>query len=697
MALEIFRLFGSIFVDNEKANKSISDTGSRGEKLAKGLSSAFGTLGKVAVAGVGAAAAGIAGVTKLAVDSYAQYEQLTGGVETLFAESADTVIGYAKQAYITAGMNANEYMEAVTASSAAMIASLGGDTAAAAEKANMSISDMSDNANKMGSDLESLKNAYSGFAKGQFTMLDNLKLGYGGTQSEMQRLLDDAEKISGIKYDISSYADIVDAIHVVQTEMGITGTTAREAASTIEGSGNMMKAAWQNVLIGLSDTNQDLPALLDEAVNATMTFGDNIIPRVQVIMGQIGAAAQYIAPAILEQIPAVAGAVLPGLAESALNLVFSLGGMIVSNAPSVLSEFLPEMGAELISLLGMLWQMVLDAGPQELRDFADQYLNPLFDAINEKFQTFGDLISGVTEFVTEHKTALENVAVAVGVFVAALSALTSIPAMISGITATITAGIGVVSAGLAPLIALFTGSGGILGGLTAIVSALGGPVTLAIAAVIAAGVLLYKNWDTVKAKALEFGAGVLNTFRSVGDGVKNAWESAMNYLTEKIDNAKNKVKGAIDAIKGFFNFKFQWPNLPLPHFSISPDGWKIGDLLKGEIPSLAVKWFAQAMNEPMLLNGATIFGYGGGSLLGGGEVPGGEIISGRDAMARTVSGAVDSSMAPRFDRMLELMEAYMPLISKMGVVLDSGALVGELTPHIDSALGGRYDRYARGV
>ena len=217
--MNLFELFVKIGVDDQASDKISS--------LSSKLGSGLATAAKVGAAAVAAAGTAIVAIGKQAVEQYAEYEQLVGGVETLFKQSSDVVQQYAANAYKTAGMSANEYMETVTSFSASLLQSLGGDTEAASKYADMAITDMSDNANKMGTSMESIQNAYQGFAKQNYTMLDNLKLGYGGTKEEMQRLLDDAEKLSGVEYDISSYADIVDAIHVVQTEMGITGTTAK--------------------------------------------------------------------------------------------------------------------------------------------------------------------------------------------------------------------------------------------------------------------------------------------------------------------------------------------------------------------------------------------------------------------------------------------------------------------------------------
>ena len=247
----------------------------------KGISK-LGGLAKVGVASIGAMmGAGIVAfgaVTKASLDSVASMEQNIGGVETLFKDSADTVIANANRAYKTAGMSANEYMSNVTSFSASLLQSLAGDTQAAAEVADMAMTDMSDNANKMGTDMESIQNAYQGFAKQNYTMLDNLKLGYGGTKSEMERLLADAEKLTGVKYDINNLSDVYKAIHAIQENLGITGTTAEEAASTIEGSMNSAKAAWDNFLAGTATAEEFADAFGVAAENIIKNLGE-IVPR----------------------------------------------------------------------------------------------------------------------------------------------------------------------------------------------------------------------------------------------------------------------------------------------------------------------------------------------------------------------------------------------------------------------------------
>ena len=254
------------------------------------------TAGKAVAVGVGAGSAALVAMGKSAISAYADYEQLTGGVETLFKDMADEVIGNASKAYETAGLSANEYMETVTSFSASLLQSVGGDTVKAAQMADMAITDMSDNANKMGTSMEMIQNAYNGFAKQNYTMLDNLKLGYGGTKEEMARLLADAEKLSGQKFDLSSYADVVDAIHVIQTEMGITGTTAKEASSTISGSIAMTKSAWTNLMTGLADSNANIPALVGNVLSSGTTVLKNIIPVAKQVLESLPEAISEISP-----------------------------------------------------------------------------------------------------------------------------------------------------------------------------------------------------------------------------------------------------------------------------------------------------------------------------------------------------------------------------------------------------------------
>ena len=346
---------------------------------------------------------------KQSIQGFAEQEQLIGGVDTLFKESSAQVQQYANNAYKTAGMSANQYMETVTSFSASLLQSLGGDTKAAAEKADQAITGMSDNINKMGSDAQSVQNAYQGFAKANYTMLDNLKLGYGGTKEEMQRLLTDAEKISGIKYDISSYADIVDAIHVVQTEMGITGTTAKEAATTIEGSANSMKSAWSNLITGMSNENLDLDKLVQNVIDSVNTFADNLIPRLQIMLPRF---VQGLTQLISNMIPYVAPALellLPPLIEGIGGLVSG----IVQALPAAV-EAISAVIPMLVEQLTILLPQIISAGVEIIAALASgigENLPTLIPAVV-------DAIITITEGLIDH---IDLLIIAAGQLIAGLA------------------------------------------------------------------------------------------------------------------------------------------------------------------------------------------------------------------------------------------------------------------------------------
>lgn len=290
--------------------------------------------------GVKAVASGIKSLIGGAVEGHGEYEQLAGGVETLFKDSAQTVQDYANTAYKTAGLSANKYMETVTSFSASLLKSMGNDTDAAAEKANLAITDMSDNANKMGTDMQSIQNAYQGFAKQNYTMLDNLKLGYGGTKEEMQRLIDDANALNAAQgnytnYSIESYADIVDAIHTVQTEMGITGTTAKEASTTVEGSINSMKSAWANFVVGLGNDNADIADLSAQLIESVWTVAENVLPVIETVLTNIADTVKEQGPEMITKFVAYAIDKLPEVIALGLQMVLALVKGLAQNLPQL--------------------------------------------------------------------------------------------------------------------------------------------------------------------------------------------------------------------------------------------------------------------------------------------------------------------------------------------------------------------------
>ena len=412
--MNLFELFVKIGVDDQASGK----LGKIGQKLGNGLK----TAAKIGTAAVGAAAAGITALTTAAVNNYAEYEQLIGGVETLFKGSADKVQEYAANAYKTAGMSANEYMSTVTSFSASLLQSLGGDTDKAAEYANQALTDMSDNANKMGTSMEMIQNAYQAFAKQNYTMLDNLKLGYGGTKEEMARLIKDAAKLDkSIDANDMSFANIVKSINAVQTEMGITGTTALEAGQTISGSVASMKSAWTNLLTGLADGNADIGELVNNLVTTIVGDGSeenlgvfgNIMPAVQTALTGASTLISELLPQIVQIIPTIITENLPILAEAAISIVQSLADGISQNQGMLMTTAFETITYLATSLISMLPQIVALG-----LDLIVSLANGIADSLPELIPTIIDVVLQIVDTITDPSTLSNLLDAAIAVIVA---------------------------------------------------------------------------------------------------------------------------------------------------------------------------------------------------------------------------------------------------------------------------------------
>ena len=349
--MNLFELFVKIGVDDQASKK----IGNLSSKLGNGLK----TAAKIGTAAVTAAAAGITALTTAAVKNYAEYEQLVGGVDTLFKKSSQKVQEYAANAYKTAGLSANEYMSTVTSFSASLLQSLGGDTEKAAKYADMAISDMSDNANKMGTDMSLIQNAYQGFAKQNYTMLDNLKLGYGGTKEEMARLIKDAAKLDkSIDANDMSFGNIVKSINAVQKEMGIYGTTAKEASSTIQGSVNSMKASWQNLLTSFIGTGLSLEDEIENFVNSVSTVYDNIAPKIEIALDGAVQLIEGLFPKIAKKLPELVGSLLPSIVNGAVSIVQSFVTSIADNGDLLVQSAIDAVMTLANGILNMLPEII---------------------------------------------------------------------------------------------------------------------------------------------------------------------------------------------------------------------------------------------------------------------------------------------------------------------------------------------------
>ena len=421
--------------DTKDLTKKTSDATNVLKGFGKGLTGVVATGAVAATAAVVATTKAVVDLTKKSVEAYADYEQLIGGVETLFKESANKVEEYANQAYKTAGLSANQYMSTVTSFSASLLQSLGNDTEKAADYADRAIRDMADNANKMGTDISMIQSAYQGFAKQNYTMLDNLKLGYGGTKTEMERLISDAAKLTDVQKELGitvdandmSFANMVNAISVIQSKMGIMGTTAKEAEGTITGSLNMTKSAWDNLLAGLAKPDVDIGKLVDELIDSAMKFVDNVAPVIVRAVEGIANALPLIAQKIGDLLPQLIEKLLPPLINAVITLVQSLA----QNLPTIIMQLakglvqavkglvavLPQIIDALIKAAIAIIQALAEALPELLPQIIDAILSiipilidnlPLF--IKAGIQLIVGLVQGLIQSIPAIITALKNMA-----------------------------------------------------------------------------------------------------------------------------------------------------------------------------------------------------------------------------------------------------------------------------------------------
>ena len=683
--MNLMDLFVKISVD-DKASSQV-------ETLSGKLKSGLVTAAKVGAAAVAAAGTAIIAIGKQAIKQYAEYEQLVGGVETLFKQSSDTVMKYAENAYKTAGLSANKYMSTVTSFSASLLQSLGGDTEAAAKYADMAITDMSDNANKMGTSMEMIQNAYQGFAKQNYTMLDNLKLGYGGTKEEMQRLLEDAEKLSGIEYDISSYADIVDAIHVVQTEMGITGTTAKEAATTIQGSLASMKGAWKNLLTGVADDNANFEVLVSNFVDSLVTAGENIIPRVKVtiqgVTNLISQASQSIVPLVLQTLIETA----PSLISAGMDLVVALIDGISSNASSIgecimdiisvilnkLSESIPELLIAGVNIVFGLVQGLIEGIPAiiaALPTIITELVNGLLGAIPQIIQAGITLLTALVGALPEIIQAIVN---AIPLIIDGI-----INAIVQSIPLIIQAGIDLLMALIAALPEIITA---IVDAIPQIISGITDALIGNIDKIIDAGVQLFvaliENLPTIIVEIVkavpDIIAGIVKAFGDSawkiveigGDLIKGIWEGIKDAGAWLWDKITGFFDGIVDGIKDFLG--------------IHSPSRVFADMGKNMALGIGEGWDNQYDSIKKDIESGMSFDAG-------------TITADANISKNYASGSYGAaSVSSDSGRIVMLLEQYLPMLANMKVIMDSGQVVGLLAPGMDEELAKINARRARAV
>ena len=460
-------------------------------------------------------------IGKQAIDSYADYEQLVGGVETLFKDSADIVQNYANNAYKTAGLSANDYMETVTSFSASLLQSLNNDTAKSAEIADMAITDMSDNANKMGTDMSMIQSAYQGFAKQNYTMLDNLKLGYGGTKSEMERLLADAQKISGIKYDISNLSDVYNAIHVIQGELGITGTTAKEASTTIQGSVASMKSAWSNLLTGIADDNADWGTLVSNFVDSVVTAADNLLPRIETTVEGLGL-----------------------LITDALGLLLDklvpMGIQLIQNLITGISDQLPDIILSVNNAINVIITGLIDMLPQLLQ-IGIQIIVSLVQGIAQSLPTL--IPQMVDAIIIMVDTLLDNIDLIID------AALTLIISLAQGLIDALPKLIERIPEIIDKLVVKLTDPQMI----EKIIKAAGLLIVSLAGGLIKAIPQLISNIPKIISSIVQ---GLKNGLTAMAEVGKNLVQGLWSGLTNSLDWIKNKIKGWVGNVTGFIKKLF---------------------------------------------------------------------------------------------------------------------------------------------
>lgn len=552
----------SLSPDMDKAGKSANELGNETEESGKKAESASGgytvfknVLANLASAGIQAAISGlknlgsaVLNVGKQAIEAYSQNEQLVGGVQTLFKDSAGIVQDYANNAYKAAGMSANEYMNTVTSFSASLIQSLGGDTKAAAELGNTAVQDMSDNANKMGTDIGSIQQTYQSLARGNYAMLDNLKLGYGGTKAEMERLMSDAEKLTGEHYTIGDFGDTVKAIHAVQEHMGITGTTAKEAATTIEGSMNSMKASWQNLLAGMSDSGANMDGLIQNLVDSVNTFAGNIMPRIApLINGMVQTAVQLLPQAV----NMITTQLLPLITAQVPNIVNGLSQVIqaiVAALPQIMQALTAALPQIVQAILTLLPQLV-DAGMQMLT----MLIQGFTQALPQLITMLPTIVRQIVDVILQNLPLIlqAGMELLMGLSQGLIQALPELIQMLPGIVMQITNTLLnnlplLITAGIQILIALIQGITQAIPQLIAmlptIVSRIVGTLSAHLPEIISTGLQMM----------IKLGAGIISGIGHVVSGARNVVSNIVGALRDApgqvVSIGKNIVKGVWEGI-----------------------------------------------------------------------------------------------------------------------------------------------------
>lgn len=746
------------------AGDSVEDAGQAAKNADSGFTTWKATLANLAstaitkvISGCTQLAEKMADVTKSAVGHYVEYEQLVGGVETLFKDSSGKLIDYAEKAYKTAGMSSNQYMNTATSFAASLIQGLGGDTAKAVELTNLAITDMSDNANKMGTDIGSIQDAYQGFAKQNYTMLDNLKLGYGGTQSEMIRLINDSgvlgEKIESL--DNVTFDQMIEAIHKIQDNLGITGTTALEAGTTISGSWSSVQALFENILtkVGsklaptvmgflqqLSDWMEtidwdafatsvgdalqrvfdwiqkiDFTTFFEKGMDGVTEFieglGDFATKAIEVI-GDI----QSFIDILITLSPIILGVVTT---LGSLAVAFKIGEIIDSVKTAMTGLFAAMSANPIVAVIAIIAGLVVTLVTlwNTNEDFRNA-VTAIWDSIKNVWESvkeaFANFVAAIGEKIEAVKEFFGNLKDAASEKFSAMKEVVSekFSQIKETMGTTMQAAKDTVSEKLQNMKTAYSEHGGGIKGIAA--AAMEG-----VKGYYSAGYTFIDNLtggklsavaNKFKSKMSEAKQAVSNKIseikNSFSNGLGNAYSTVTNILgniknkfSNIMDSAKNIVSNAINRIKSFFNFSWSLPHLKLPHISISGSF----SLTPPSVPHFGIDWYKKAMDDGMIMNQPTIFGYNAKSnqFLAGGEA-GSETVVGTQSLMDMIRGAthdgvVDEVHSLRLDlnTLIEFLYNWLPQLANLKLVTDTGVLAGELAPAMNEELVRFFDKEGR--
>jgi phage-related protein len=768
--LDVFKIFGSFLINNDEANKAIDETTGKAESASGSLGKAFGSIAKGVAVAVGACATAIGAMTKQAVDAYADYEQLVGGMGKIFSDMNTSIIAQdASNAYKDLGMSASEYLAIINDVGASFASTMGDEAGYEAVKKGLTA--ISDYASGTGKNFNELQQKLAMITRSTSSYQSIADQFSGILPATSEGFLRQAQSAGFLSAEYKKLTEVpIEEYQKAVTEMlaqgvdglNLTGNTANEATTTISGSLSMLKASWANTLVALADDEADFSAVISQLVDSVTAVFTNVLPIIQAVFQAIPELVNQLAP----QIPAIVQTILPALLESAIGLLNSLVaqlptliGIIINALSSQAPMLLTTIGDLLVGMADFI-QTNLPIFTEKAKEMVSGLGQKIKENLPEIISTGLDILLGLSESILTNlpqlvATGMDLIMSLIqGIISAFPELIAKAPLIISNIANSISNSIQtILFKGVEIIWALIKGIIGaipdlianfpqviqaifdvwnainwlnlgknLITGITNGIKNMGGSLkNTAKDLFTKLGNSIDDIFNGIKNSITHPINTAKNLFNTAVSGIKNLGLTAFNNLksnvtsifngiksaiTNPIDTAKNIIKGLIDSIvKMFSGAKFSWPNIPMPHFSISPSGWKIADLLKGRIPKLGISWYAKAMDNPMLFTRPTLFDVNPvtGQARGAGEA-GDEVMIGKNTMLNMIQEAVAQENAVMMDsvnnvlnRIFDLLAEYIPEMGRTQLVLDTGVMVGELAPAMDTALGAVYRKRKRGV